>query len=344
MKITVLTLSIILCSALGLRAQSGGTSSFGLLNVPAAARVAAMGGNYISMKDGDLHLASMNPAAIDSNMSGKLASTFVDYFDKIRMGSVVYGRKISAKVTAVGTLQYANYGKQTELDALGYELGEFNAADYSLTLGAGYQLDTLWSLGANFRTIYSALANYSSLAVAVDAAATYYNPKTNFTAALVLRNAGFQIKTYLRDEREKLPFEMQIGITKRLAHAPFRFSIIYENLQKWDLTYVNPNQIIVTDPVTGEIIEKKKFELGDLFMRHIVLGTEFILTPNFNLRIGYNYRRRQELKVSDKPGMAGFSLGAGFKISRFYFSYGRSIFHLAGPSNHFSITTNINQW
>jgi hypothetical protein len=341
-KIILLLLTI--CFATVLHAQLGGTTVFNTFNVPGSARIAAMGGTYFAIKDGDLQIAAFNPSVLDSTMHNKIAMSYVDYFDKIKMGYAAYGYTLNSKVTAAATLQYINYGKQAELDALGYELGTFQSADYTLTLGAGYKYDSLWSMGANLKTIYSTLANYTSLALALDGAVTYHKKKKNFTATLLMKNAGLQLITYNNGGKSKLPFEFQVGFTKRPAHAPFRLSVAFENLQKWDLTYINPNSTVIVDPVTGEVINNDKWEFGDRFMRHIVLGTELILSENFNLRVGYNYRRRQELKIDDKPGMAGFSYGFGFKFSRLHFSYGRAIFHLAGPSNHISITTSLSQW
>lgn len=303
-----------------------------------------MGGTYFAIKDGDLQLAAFNPSIIDSTMDTKISMSYVNYFDNINLGYASYGKKWNSKLSSAATLQYIHYGEQQELDALGYELGSFRASDYALTLGAGYQYDSLWSLGANFKAIYSSLANYSSLGFALDGAVTYHKKSKNFTASLIAKNLGMQVITYNDGDSRKLPFEFQIGFTKRPAHAPFRFSVVYENLQKWDLTYENPNAVVITDPVTGEVLDDNTWEPGDRFMRHIVVGTEFLLSESFNLRIGYNYRRRQELKVEDKPGMAGFSYGFGFRVSRFNFSYGRAIFHLAGPSHHFSVTTSINAW
>jgi len=98
------------------------------------------------------------------------------------------------------------------------------------------------------------------------------------------------------------------------------------------------------DPVSGEVVDDNSFEFGDMLMRHIVLGAELLISDNINIRLGYNYRRRQELKINDRPGTAGLSWGVGFKISRFEISYGRASYHLAGPSNHFTLTTNLSSW
>lgn len=345
MKRIVYILLTVVFSIPELQAQTGGNTIFNSVNIPGSARVAAMGGSYFAVKDGDIHLAAFNPSLLDSNMSGKVGMSYVDYFDKINIGYATYAHSINKKLTLGGTMQYLNYGKQTELDALGYEMGSFNAADYSLSMSAGYQYDSLWSLGATLKPLYSTLANYASFALALDAGVTYYKPSKNFTASLVVKNFGAQIKTYVPGEdRQKLPLEIQIGITKRPRHAPFRFSIVYENAQKWDLTYVNPNTPVIIDPVTGTVIEEDNWEFGDKLMRHVIVGSEFLLSENLHIRVAYNYRMRQELKLNDKPGTSGFSYGLSFKVSRFNFSYGRAIFHLAGPSNHFSVTTNLNNW
>jgi hypothetical protein len=99
------------------------------------------------------------------------------------------------------------------------------------------------------------------------------------------------------------------------------------------------------DPITGE--EKKEDPLarfGDNFMRHLIFGIEFIPTKNFYVNLGYNYKRRQEMKIEDKVGMVGFSFGFGLKINRFRISYGRASYHVAGASNHFSVTTNLSEF
>jgi hypothetical protein len=335
--------ALLLCAGSSF-AQIGGLTSFNYTNIPGSARVAAMGGNYFAIKDGDVHLAQFNPSLLDSNMHQKVGLSFVDYFDGIAMGYATYAHRLKPRITGGATLQFCNYGKQIELDALGYEIGQFTASDYSLNLSAGYEIDSLWSGGLTLKTMYSALANYSSVALAIEGGITYSKPSKNFSASMVFNNLGYQLKTFTDNNREKLPFQLQIGLVKRPAHAPFRFSVVYSNMQRWDLVWENPNRVIITDPITGEIIEKEKWIFGDKFMRHVTVGSEFILSKNFNLRVGYNYRKRQELKLEDKPGTAGFSYGFGVRVSKFHISYGRSIYHLAGPSNHISVTTSMSAW
>jgi len=77
-------------------------------------------------------------------------------------------------------------------------------------------------------------------------------------------------------------------------------------------------------------------------MRHLILGIELLPSENFILRVGYNYQRRQELMFEEKASLVGFSTGFGIKIKRFRLDYGISRFHLAGSSNLFSLSINLN--
>jgi hypothetical protein len=179
-----------------------------------------------------------------------------------------------------------------------------------------------------------------------DIGLNFTNKDKLFSAGLVLRNVGVQIKPYHEGHREPVPFEILIGLSQRLKHAPFRFSLVGHNLQKPDLSYDDPaKKDEEFDPITGDPIPENKYaKFGDNLMRHLIFGVEFIPFENFYLRAGYNYQRRQELKISSRVAMVGFSYGFGVKISKFHLSYGRATYHLAGASNHFSISTNFSSF
>lgn len=326
--------------------QSGGKGAYAFLNLPFAARTAALGGNAISTKDDDINLSFQNPSLLESSMHNKFAFNYINYFTDVNYGYSSYGRHFENTGTFSVGMQFLNYGKFTSADETGLLAGQFKAADYSLNFSYARNLDSVFTLGATLKTIYSVLENYTSFGSAVDVAGTYHNKEHLFTAAAVIKNIGYQWKPYRPDNREELPFEMQIGISKKLAKAPFRFSLVGHNLQVWDLTYEDPaNPTLTVDPLTGENIKQNKTKIfGDKLMRHIIAGGELMLTKNFHLRVGYNYLRRQELKVSTRPAMVGFSFGFGFKVSKFNLSYGRAAYHLAGASNHFSITTNFSDF
>lgn len=279
-------------------------------------------------------------------MSNNLALSFVDYYADINYGSASYGRTMGKTGTYVASMQYYNYGEFTYADAAGQTFGTFTANDLALNIGWGRELDSLFSIGANLKLIYSGMEDYQSFGVAVDVAGSYYNPEQQLTVSLVARNIGSQLKPYRSGNYENLPFEINIGVSQRLRHLPFRYSILLTNLQKWDLTYNDPNdpdqQI---DPITGEVNKKDGFsEFADKAMRHIVIGGEFIPSKYFSIRVGYNYQRRQELGVYNKMGTVGFSWGLGLKVSKFQIEYSRATYHLNGSPNYITIRTNLSDF
>jgi len=50
------------------------------------------------------------------------------------------------------------------------------------------------------------------------------------------------------------------------------------------------------------------------------------------------------LKLLQRPGLAGFSLGAGLYFKRFSIDYGLSVFSKAGFNNMLTLTTNFDKW
>jgi hypothetical protein len=79
-------------------------------------------------------------------------------------------------------------------------------------------------------------------------------------------------------------------------------------------------------------------------MRHVILGSEFILSENFHLRFGYNFRRRAELRLEQKPATSGISWGLGLRISKFKLNYGRATYNQAGSTNHISMTVRLSDF
>lgn len=321
----------------GAFAQKGGTQAFSFLNLPNSARVAALGYNFAAIDDNDLSLGLNNPSLINSEMHNDISMNFVDYYSDISYGFLTYSRTFEKAGSFAASIQYIDYGKFTETDQTGAVLGEFTGNEFAPVIGWGRRLDSSFSIGANLKAVYSSLETYSSFGLATDVSGTYHSVKSGMVMSLIARNIGAQLTSYHNDVKESMPFEIQFGLSKRLEHLPFRYSILLTNLQKWDLTYTDPADDNI-DPFTGEIKEKSKVgEFADKAMRHVVIGGEFLPTKNFSVRFGYNYQRRQEMKLESKRGTTGFSWGFGFKVSRFSLSYARSAYHLHGSPNIFGL-------
>ncbi|MCF8230687.1 MAG: type IX secretion system protein PorQ [Bacteroidales bacterium] len=342
MKKSIVIIGLIFISTV-LQAQTGGNSTYEFLTLSNSARIAAMGSDFAPIKDGDITLSIANPSLITEEMDSKLALSYVDYYSDINYGFASYSKTFDKAGSFVGSIQYINYGETLEANAQGDTLGRFTGNENAITLGWGRELDSLFSIGANFKLLSSFLHSYSSYGLAVDISGTYHNPESRLTASVIFKNIGRQIKSYEPGNNEPLPFEIQLGISKRLKHVPFRYSILFTNLQQPDLTYENTSLNNQPNPFTGEV-EDDDTGFGDKVMRHIVLGGEFMPTENFSLRVGYNYRRRQEMKLNSKLGTVGFSWGIGFRVSKFHFSYSRSAYHLVGSPNYITITTDLSKF
>lgn len=325
-------------------AQFGGRATYEFLNLPVSARVAALGGNAIAINDGDINLVHFNPALINGQMSNNLNLSYINYFSDIAYGYVSYSNRFKKGFYNAG-MQYISYGKFVKADANGDITGEFTAGEYAFNTAYTQQLpylDSSISIGANVKFLYSTFEQYQSFGLASDIGAIYYNPQYKLGVALTLMNVGTQISTFDKNNREPLPFNAQIGLSKQFTKAPIRFSMVYENLQRFNLTYLDTINV-KTNSLTGEK-EIESIPFHDKLLRHIVVGAEIFPTKNLFFRAGFNYRRRQELKVATRPGTVGLSWGIGFRISKFHLSYGRAIYHLAGPSNHITITTNLSSF
>ena len=339
----VAMLLLLVCS---LNAQPGG-KAFQFLDVTNSARVAALGGKAPAIYDDDLNMPFHNPALLNELHHNHLVLNYVDYFAGVNYGYVSYARTYQGIGNFAAGIHYLNYGKFQGADETGALTGTFRAADYAFNILYSRKLDSLFTIGVNLKPIYSSLESYNSFAMAIDAGIVYHNPGWGFTSALVIRNAGLQLSTYYANgEREPLPLDIQLGISQGLKHAPLRFFVVADHLEKWDLTYQTEEDIQNSvNELTGETVEESKFDVfTDRFMRHITLGSEVLIGKNLVCSFGYNYRRRQEMKIDTKPGMVGFSFGASVRISKFRISYGRSVTHMAGGSNHFSLTLDLEEF
>lgn len=327
------TILAALCAcSLPATAQLGGQAAFRILDIPNSARASALGGNYIAVYDNDINLGLFNPALLNASMGRQVALSYLPYFDGINIGYAGYAHHFdSLGATFSGSVQYVDYGTFLRTDESGTELGEFRAGEYVLQVGGGMPVDSLFSVGANLKFITSNLDTWNSTAWAVDLGGVFHKRSLGLTVAAMVRNIGYQTSTFT-GTREKLPLQVQLGTTYKFKHAPFRLGLMFEQLQQWDLTYEDPNATVQIDPITGEVIEDRVTRF-DKLMLHVVPSVEVLLSENFMLRVGYNYRRRQEMVLPDKPALTGVSFGVGLKLSKFHLSYGYSQLNLAGISN-----------
>lgn len=333
-----------LFSSLFVFAQKGGRNTYAFLGLGAPARVAALGGDFVSIADNDVAVAFSNASLITPEISNQLILNYISYFSGINYGYTAYARDFEKIGSFLGGIQFAQYGTFEETDEVGNVIGSFSASDYSIQLGWGRTIDSIFRIGAQFKTILSFMGAYNSVGIAVDVSASYVHPEKRFSATLWLNNMGTQVKAYANEGLERLPFEIAAGFSQKFKHAPFRFNLQLRDLERWDLSYDDPaNNLNPLNPEEGA--KDNKFEeFADNAMRHVVMGMEFLPFKALSLQMGYNYGRRQEMKTVSRTAMVGFSWGVGLHFSKFDIGYARSTYHLYGSPNFITLTLNLNEF
>lgn len=327
-NLNILFFSIIVSPAFS---QTGGDNVYEFLNLTHSGLVSSLGGTNVSLPGNNLNLVYHNPALLNSSMDKTLALNYVNYFAGINYGLAMYSKSYEGVGNFAAGLTYLNYGSFTEADASGVITGDFSAAEYAFSMVYSREIDSLFSIGVNFKPVLSHLEKYTSFGFAFDIGASYHNRSNLFSTGLVIRNAGYQVTTYAGEPRQNLPFEIQAGVSQMLAHAPFRFSLTLKHLEKFDLTheYKDPASTVSTNAVSSGFSEN--------MLRHIILGVELIPHKNFYFSGGYNYQRRRELEIDSKVSTVGLSWGFGIKTSWLDIEFGRATYHLAGSSSHVSL-------
>ena len=315
--------------AAGVYAQTGGDHVYDFLNLTHSSLVTSLGGANVSLNTSDPDLAYHNPALLSPDMDKRLAINYVNYLAGINYGMTMYSRSFAGIGNFGAGITYLNYGSFRETDEAGNITGTFSAAEYALSLIYSREIDSLISFGIDFKPILSHLERYSSFGFAMDMGASWHNRTNLFSAGLVVKNIGMEITTYTGGPREKLPFEIQAGVSQRLNHAPLRFSLTLRHLEKFDLTYNYKS--------ADSTYNSGKDGFGENLMRHVIIGAELIPHKNFYISAGYNYQRRKELQVESKVSTVGFSWGFGINTSFLSLGFARSTYHLAGTTNTLSV-------
>ena len=319
--------------------QVGGKSVYQFLDLITSPRQAALGGKLITIYDADVNQALFNPATINEKMDNHLSLNYGSLFGEITYGTAAYAYTYDRHVqTFHAGVNYVNYGTFEGYDENGLATSSFTGSEIALSLGYAYNIPrTDIYVGANAKLISSTLENYNSLGAAVDLGAIYVDEYNEINIALAVRNVGTQFTTYA-GAREKLPLEIIAGISQKLEHVPLRWHVTLENLQQWDVSFSNPARA-EGNIDGGSTPEKVGFFNNAL--RHLILGAELFPEKAFNIRMGYNFRRGEELSIEEQRNFSGISLGFGLRFNKIKFDYSYSRYTLAANTSLFGLTINF---
>lgn len=320
MSIRFLGLIFLFAFSQAVKAQTlGGQRVFSFLELPTHARVAALGGQVATATQpaGSYHLN--NPALADSVKNNLLSISLMPYLAAGKYYTLHYGLPTRSKGNWAIGLQYLSYGQFILTDPAGNTLGTFSANDYALSLTHAHT-EGNFTLGATLKAVGSSIETYSAFGILGDFGGIWRHPNQELTVGLVAKNVGYLLKNYGPADAD-LPFDLQAGLTIKPRHAPFRLTITAHHLQRFDISYNDPNLNVRYD-LSGNPIPQA-VGVGEKMARHLAFGAEFLISPNVNLLIGYNHQKRQEGKLTTGGGGAGISFGASVQARGFQLTYGR---------------------
>ena len=319
--------------------QVGGKSVYQFLNLVTSPRQAALGGKVITIYDYDVNQGNFNPATINPEMDNRLSVNYGSLFGEVTYGTAAYAYTYDRRVqTFQAGVNYVNYGKFDGYDENGNPTSNFTGSEIALNFGYAYNVPfTQLYLGASAKLISSTLESYNSFGGAVDLGAIYIDEYNAINYALAIRNIGTQFTTYA-DTREKLPMEIMAGISQQVENVPIRWHLTLENLQQWKVNFSNPAR--AQNTIDGGSVPEKTSFLNNA-LRHVILGAELFPTKAFNFRVGYNFRRGEELRLIEQRNFSGISVGFGLKMGRLKFDYAYSRYSLGANTSLFGLTINF---
>lgn len=314
MKIKLL--SILLFIPLFVIAQDG-QSVFNFLKLPYSSHVAALGGSNISLPDDDITLALHNPALLINVSDNSLNLNYMTYMSDSKVAGAAFGKIFGKRSSGAISARYVDYGSFDGYTEDNIYTGSFTAKDIEMSVIYSYLLSDRWSGGVTGKFIYSKYESYTSMALGVDLGINYYHEDNDFSASFIVRNLGGQVQAF-EDKHESMPVDVQLGFTKRFAHAPIRVSLTLVNLHKWSKDdFYNP--------------DGTEDNFSKILLKHAVFGADFLLGENFHASLGYNYRIAKELSAEGTK-WDGICAGVGMTLKKIKLGVSYSKLHISSSS------------
>ncbi|HWI91457.1 MAG TPA: type IX secretion system protein PorQ [Flavisolibacter sp.] len=316
----------------------GGSSAYNFLKLPSTPLLTAAGGVNTSYKTNEVSLSANNPALLSADLHTQLGLSFNSFLAGIKTYSLTTAyQKDNLNTTFGGHIYFVDYGSIPNTDAAGNVSGNFHPVDYVVQVSAERKYLERWNYGASIKFINSNYQLYKSSAIAFDFALLYSDSSKQLCVSALAKNMGFQLKTYV-GEAEDLPFDLQIGITKRLAKAPFGFSVTAQHLHQFNIVYND-------DSFNADNNFSSNNNLFNKLFNHLVIASHIYIGNNLEATLGYNHLRRQELNIgSSGNGLNGFSMGVKINFAKLQVLYARSSYQRNVSYNQLGLTLKMDRF
>ena len=211
--------------------QLGGNQSFEFLNLPVGARAAGLGGVIVSSTSSDINLFMSNPALLDSTNHNHASWSYFPFYAHVNYNTLAYAYNFDKiGLMSIG-VQHLGYGEFDGYDEAGESTGNFKASETAIVVSKSHQL-SIFRLGLSMKFVNGHIDTYSSSALAFDIGGTFIHPDKELSASLLFKNAGFILSDFTGSEDSSLPFDVQVGVTFKPDHMPFRLTATIYNLSQ----------------------------------------------------------------------------------------------------------------
>ncbi len=324
-----------LCCITLSHAQVGGRRSFDFLNMPTHARLWALGGANVSAQNKDPHLFVSNPSLLNDSISNNhLAINVLNYVADISQTNLAFAFK-TAKTGLWGlSMQYLNYGKIQGYDLTGAATNAFQNREWALGISRSLSSQT-YRMGATLKIAGSNIGQQNASGLFMDIGGAFVHPAHDLIVGISFRNIGFLFNNYLPTSTYTMPFEAQIGASYKAARMPLRFSLTAQQIGRSSTSaddptaprQLNNNGLPIVKEITGT----------QRLIRHFVVGAELILNKNLQANLAYNFLRRREMLVSQRPGTVGLSCGVNYRFRAIQLGAAWSVLHIGETGFNFSL-------
>lgn len=282
-------------------------TEYNFLRLPVSAHAAALGGENISIIEDDASLMFSNPALAASVDDRSIGLNYMNYMSGANYMGVSFVQPIREKATIGAGIQYMDYGRMKEVDENNVQTGTFNASEMAIEGVFAYELARNVVGGITAKLVSSYIGSYNSMAVGIDLGVNWYMPGREWSLSAVAKNLGGQVKAY--DEKfGKMPFDLQLGVSKTFAALPVRLSATLVDMTHYDYRFAD----------------------------HLCLGAEILFSESIWAGVGYHLKRANEMKIGsgddETAHGAGFSIGGGINLERFKLNLSYGKYHASSTS------------
>ncbi|MDE7347494.1 MAG: type IX secretion system protein PorQ [Muribaculaceae bacterium] len=286
-------------------------NAYSFLEVSSATHALALGGHAIAAVGTDPLMVDQNPALLGPEIERVAALSYMRYFGSSNFAAARFAHSAGERGAWGIGIRYLDYGSIDGYNPDGSFTGTFKPQDIAVEGTYSHDFSDRLRGGINAKLIYSNYEEYTAVALAADLGINYYNEENDLSLAVVIKNAGGQVKRF-NEEYDHLPFDVQLGYMQGLGSGPFSLAITAHHLTHWKLPYYSHG-----DHESDLATEEAEYKFFPTFFRHLTFGLQYSPSERFYVALGYNYKTRGDMGTHQRNFLSGFSLGMGINVKDF---------------------------